>query len=122
MVRKVPKPWGYEIIWAETEHYIGKVLHVEAGESLSLQYHHEKDETLYVSTGRVRIEFGEGPDSLSELELGPGDAFRVPPGLVHRMRAIETSDVLEVSTAHGDDLVRLEDRYGRVRPDEEVER
>jgi mannose-6-phosphate isomerase-like protein (cupin superfamily) len=110
----VNKPWGHELIWALTEHYAGKILHVRAGEALSLQYHQVKDETIMVLTGRLLFEFfAEGEES-SRQELAPGEAFHVPPGLRHRMTAIEDTDVLEVSTPELGDVVRLEDRYGRI--------
>jgi mannose-6-phosphate isomerase len=110
----VNKPWGHELIWALTEHYAGKILHVRAGEALSLQYHQVKDETIMVLTGRLLFEFfAEGEEPRSH-ELAPGEAFHVPPGLRHRMTAIEDTDVLEVSTPELGDVVRLEDRYGRI--------
>jgi mannose-6-phosphate isomerase-like protein (cupin superfamily) len=111
----VDKPWGHEVIWADTELYVGKILHVNAGEALSLQYHREKDETLYVLSGYVRMEVGPSSEELEAVELRAGDAMRLRPGTVHRMEALEESDVLEVSTPHLDDLVRLDDRYGRIR-------
>lgn len=110
----VDKPWGHELIWAKTDRYVGKILHVRAGEALSLQYHCVKDETIMVLTGRLRFEFfaeGEEPQS---RELGPREPFHIWPGLRHRMLAIEDTDVLEVSTPELDDVVRLEDRYGRA--------
>ncbi len=110
----VDKPWGYELIWAKTDRYVGKILHVNRGESLSLQYHRVKDETLMVLTGRVRLEFFAEGEVPRERELGPGEPFHVAPGLRHRMTAIESADVLEVSTPELDDVIRLEDRYGRV--------
>ena len=112
-VRRVDKPWGYELIWAETELYVGKLLHVNEGESLSLQLHNVKDETMYVLGGRVRMTMGPSVDRLEATELCPGQAVRLPPGTVHRVEAIEDTDLLEASTPHLDDLVRLEDRYGR---------
>ncbi len=111
--RRIEKPWGYELIWADTELYAGKVLHVEAGEALSMQYHRVKTETLYLLAGRIRLEVGPSPDQLQDLEVLAGEGFHLPPGTVHRMVALEASDLLEVSTPHLDDLVRLEDRYGR---------
>ena len=111
-MRRVEKPWGYELIWADTEHYVGKILHVDEGEQLSLQYHEVKDETLYLSTGLLELELGKGDDLVAQV-MKPGDAQHISPGTVHRMRAIETSDVFEVSTPHLDDVVRMEDRYGR---------
>ena len=110
----VNKPWGHELIWALTARYAGKILHVRAGEALSLQYHQVKDETIMVLTGRLLFEFfveGEEPRS---LELVPGEPFHVAPGLRHRMTAIEDTDVLEVSTPEISDVVRLDDRYGRT--------
>ena len=111
----VDKPWGHEVIWADTELYVGKILHVNAGEALSLQYHREKDETLYVLSGYVRLEAGPSPGDLEAVELRAGDAMRLRPGTVHRMEALEDSDVLEASTPHLEDLVRLDDRYGRIK-------
>jgi mannose-6-phosphate isomerase len=113
--RKVDKPWGYELIWAETETYVGKVLFVKAGCSLSLQYHHEKDETWYIESGRAAIELARsGEQERSREEVGPGAAYHLEPGTVHRITAIEDTTVLEVSTPHLDDIVRLEVLYGRA--------
>jgi len=110
----VNKPWGHELIWALTERYAGKILHVRAGEALSLQYHQAKDETIMVLTGRLLFEFfAEGEEPRSQ-KLAPGETFHIPPGLRHRMTAIEDTDVLEVSTPELGDVVRLEDRYGRI--------
>lgn len=114
MSRTVDKPWGYELIWAQTDRYVGKILHIKQGESLSLQYHERKDETIMVLTGAVELEhFREGEEPERTL-LGPRQPFRITPGLRHRMVAVEDSDVAEVSTTELDDVVRLEDRYGRV--------
>jgi mannose-6-phosphate isomerase len=111
----VDKPWGFELIWAKTDRYVGKILHVRAGEALSLQYHCVKDETIMVLTGRMRLEyFAEGAEPIVR-ELGPREPFHVVPGLRHRMIAIEDVDVVEVSTPELEDVVRLEDRYGRAR-------
>ncbi len=113
--RRVEKPWGYELIWAIAEAYVGKVLFVAAGQSLSLQYHVQKDESWFVQSGRAKLELGaEGDDQLVESEIGPGDAFRYRPGTVHRVTAIEDTTILEVSTPHLEDVVRLEDAYGRA--------
>ena len=112
-MRRVDKPWGHELIWADTDLYVGKVLHVKAGEALSLQYHRQKDETVYVLSGRVRFQIGPSADELEDQVLGAGEAVRLRPLTVHRMVAIEESDLLEASTPHLQDLVRLEDRYGR---------
>jgi mannose-6-phosphate isomerase len=111
--RHVPKPWGWELVWAETEQYVGKLLFVRAGESLSLQYHEVKDESWLVREGRARLDLGEVGGELEALEIGPGDAFRYRPHTVHRVTAIEDTLVIEVSTPHLDDVVRLEDSYGR---------
>jgi len=112
--RRVEKPWGYELIWAETDRYVGKILHVNAGESLSLQYHEVKDETIHLLTGEMRFEVGESVESLAAVHLLAGESFHVVPRTVHRMIAVTDCDILEASTAHLDDVVRLEDRYGRV--------
>jgi mannose-6-phosphate isomerase-like protein (cupin superfamily) len=113
--RRVEKPWGWELVWAETEAYVGKLLFVRAGEALSLQYHEVKDESWLVREGRARLELGDahGGD-LEELEIGPGDALRYRPGTVHRLTALEDTLIVEVSTPQLDDVVRLEDRYGRT--------
>ena len=115
-VRRVEKPWGYEIHWAHTDRYVGKILHINAGHALSLQYHVKKDETVYVERGRLRYEI-ERDGVMTTLDLGPGDSLHVTPGTIHRMTAIEDTDVLEASTPELDDVVRLEDRYGRVSTD-----
>ena len=113
-VRKVEKPWGYELIWAHTDTYVGKVLFVKAGHALSLQFHREKDEAWLVQSGRAKLELGEVGDSvLNEEVIGPGSAFHYVPGTVHRVTALEDTTILEVSTSHLDDVVRLEDAYGR---------
>ncbi|NOT25330.1 MAG: cupin domain-containing protein [Acidobacteria bacterium] len=112
-VDRVNKPWGYELHWAKTDRYVGKVLHVTAGHALSLQYHNIKDETIYLYSGRMLFEI-ERDGVLTRQEMQPGDAVHVTPKTVHRMTAIEDCDILEVSTPELDDVVRLEDRYGRV--------
>ena len=109
--RKVEKPWGYELIWAESERYVGKVLFVKAGESLSLQFHRVKDESWLVQAGRARLELGSaGEAMLKEEVIGPGATFRFRPGTVHRVTALEDTTIVEVSTTELDDVVRLEDR------------
>jgi quercetin dioxygenase-like cupin family protein len=112
-VNRVEKPWGYELHWAKTDRYVGKVLHVMAGHALSLQYHNVKDETIYLYSGRMLFEI-ERDGVLTRQEMRPGDTVHVVPKTVHRMTAIEDCDILEVSTLELDDVVRLEDRYGRV--------
>ncbi|MGI9089472.1 MAG: cupin domain-containing protein [Gemmatimonadaceae bacterium] len=111
-VRVVPKPWGHEVIWAHTPLYVGKVLHIKAGQALSVQYHEQKDETIHLLRGEMIYRVGEG-DSLVEVLLNAGDSFRNEPGTVHQMEAVTDCDVLEASTPHLDDVVRLSDRYGR---------
>ena len=113
-VRKVEKPWGHELIWALTGVYCGKVLFVRAGHSLSLQFHREKDESWLVQSGRAKLELGQaGETVLKEEIVVAGAAFHYAPGTVHRVTAIEDTTILEVSTPHLDDVVRLEDAYGR---------
>lgn len=113
-VRKVEKPWGHELIWAVTDRYCGKVLFIRAGSSLSLQFHREKEESWLVHAGRAKLELGEmGQKALTEEVIVPGDAFHYTPGTVHRVTALEDTTILEVSTPHLDDVVRLEDAYGR---------
>jgi mannose-6-phosphate isomerase-like protein (cupin superfamily) len=109
--KRVEKPWGYELIWAHSEHYCGKLLFIRRGEQLSLQFHERKDETVYVHAGRIEIELGK--DAEPEI-VEAGAAFRIRPGTVHRWRALEDALVLEASTPEVDDVVRLEDRYGRA--------
>jgi mannose-6-phosphate isomerase len=114
-VRKVEKPWGYELIWAVTDTYVGKVLFVKAGQSLSLQFHREKEESWLVQSGRAKLELGEvGQGVLMQEVIAGGSAFHYVPGTVHRVTAIEDTTILEVSTPHLDDVVRLEDAYGRA--------
>jgi len=112
--RRVPKPWGYELIWAHTERYVGKILHIESSHQLSYQYHQQKDETIHVLSGELELEVATAEGPRQTVRLQAGETFHIPPGLRHRMTAIETCDVLEVSTPELDDVVRLEDRYGRA--------
>jgi mannose-6-phosphate isomerase len=110
----VDKPWGHEFIFANVPGgFTGKELHVRAGQSLSLQYHERKEEVLAVRSGRIQLEIGESVEQLDRIELTPGESVRIPPGLVHRTTALEDSVVLEASTYHPDDVVRLDDMYGR---------
>ena len=112
--RRVEKPWGWELIWAVADDYVGKVLFVKAGESLSLQFHREKDESWYVQSGRAQLELGDAGQAILNSEvIATGACFRYRPGTVHRVTALEDTTILEVSTPHLDDVVRLEDRYGR---------
>ncbi|HEX2045940.1 MAG TPA: cupin domain-containing protein [Gaiellaceae bacterium] len=113
-VERVEKPWGYEIVYALTERYCGKVLFIRKGEQLSLQFHRRKDEVIYVHEGRIQLEVGEPGRTPDTEVVGPGRSFRFTPGTVHRWRALEDTLVLEVSTPDLDDVVRLEDRYGRA--------
>lgn len=111
----VKKPWGYEIIWAHTERYVGKVLHINKGESLSYQFHRVKDETIRLLAGVLEMDI-EMNGKQDKLRLAPGECLHIVPGMKHRMIAVEDCDVLEVSTPELDDVVRLEDRYGRADP------
>ena len=113
---RVDKPWGHEIWWARTERYVGKLLHVKQGQSLSLQYHNVKDETIRILSGRLLFETKpkDAPGEMRRIEMKPGDTFHIAPLTLHRMTALEDTDVLEVSTPELDDVVRLEDRYGRA--------
>jgi len=113
-VTRVEKPWGYELHWAKTERYVGKLIHVNAGHALSLQYHNQKDETIYLHSGKLLFEIQEGEGKeLIKREMLPGERVHVTPKTIHRMTAIEDSDIFEVSTPELHDVDRLEDRYGR---------
>lgn len=113
-VRRVSKPWGHEIIWAHTERYVGKILHITAGQALSVQYHERKDETVYLLSGELKYWVQlEGESELRDMRLREGDAFRITPGTIHYMEAVTDCDVLEASTPELDDVVRIKDRYGR---------
>ena len=112
---KVNKPWGYELIWAHTDRYVGKILHIRQGESLSYQFHRVKDETIRLLTGVLELDL-ETNGVRQKVRLAPGESLHIVPGMKHRMSAVEDCDVLEVSTPELDDVVRLEDRYGRVDP------
>ncbi len=112
---RVDKPWGHELIWALTDDYCGKLLFIKAGESMSLQFHREKDESWLIHSGRAQLEMAEPGQKLPALEVvGAGAAFRIRPGTVHRVKALEDTTILEVSTSQVDDVVRLEDKYGRT--------
>ena len=110
---RVDKPWGHEIIWASTDHYVGKILHIEPGHVLSLQYHNQKDETIYVLRGEIVLRLQQG-ETLIERPMREGEAFHIEPKMIHQFQAVVSSDLLEASTPHLDDVVRLKDRYGRV--------
>ena len=122
-VKIVPKPWGHEVIWAHTDLYVGKILHIKAGHSLSVQYHVQKDETIHLLSGEMIYRVGkgggagrgegDGKDELVAVSLRAGESFRNTPGVIHQMEAVTDCDVLEASTPHLDDVVRLTDRYGR---------
>ena len=117
-ITKVEKPWGYELHWAKTDRYVGKLIHVNAGHALSLQYHNQKDETIFLWAGQMLFEIAEGHEGtaggpLTKREMKPGEAVHVTPKTVHRMTAITDCDIFEVSTPELQDVVRLEDRYGR---------
>lgn len=110
---KTEKPWGYELLWAKTNDYVGKVLFVRQGEALSLQFHKEKEETLFIESGNCWIETGAQENQLVRTQFHPGDIFHIPPGRLHRITAITDCRIFEVSTPQLNDVVRLEDRYGR---------
>ncbi len=111
--QRVDKPWGHELIWAHTDRYVGKILVIEAGARLSLQRHLVKDESILVRSGRLRLTLEDAAGELTVVELGAGEHRHVPTGRIHRYEAIERTELLEVSTPELDDVVRLEDDYGR---------
>lgn len=113
-VQRVEKPWGYELIWARTGDYVGKVLHINQGHRLSLQYHKVKEETFFLASGKMTLVFENDQGELEEIQMSPGDAHHIPVGRRHRMIAVEDCDVFEVSTPELDDVVRIEDGYGRA--------
>jgi mannose-6-phosphate isomerase len=113
VARQVDKPWGHELIWAVTDRYVGKVLVIEAGRRLSLQRHEIKDESIYVTSGRLRLSLEDDDGVVRVEELGPGEHRHVPTGRIHRYEAIERTELMEVSTPELDDVVRLEDDFGR---------
>ena len=114
-VRRVPKPWGHETIWAHTDRYVGKVLHIKAGQALSVQYHERKDETIHLLAGEMIYRVGTKPgEPLREVRLRAGESYRNAAGHIHQMEAVTDCDVLEASTPDLDDVVRLSDRYGRA--------
>lgn len=113
-VEKVDKPWGHELVFAHTDRYCGKLLYIRKGEQLSLQFHREKDEVVYLHEGRIELEIGDPGGPLDVEVVTPGRAFHLTPGVVHRWLALEDSVVLEASTSELEDVVRLEDRYGRT--------
>jgi len=110
---RVDKPWGYEIIWAKADRYVGKILHIEPGHVLSLQYHNKKDESIYVLTGEIILRMQQG-ETLIERPVREGEAFHIPPKQIHQFEAVVVTDLLEASTPELDNVVRLQDRYGRV--------
>jgi oxalate decarboxylase/phosphoglucose isomerase-like protein (cupin superfamily) len=111
---RVEKPWGYELRWAVTDRYLGKVIHINKGEALSLQYHRLKDEFQYLIKGSVEMELGDSDGQLAKHRMQAGDTLHITPGMRHRLTALEDTDIFEVSTPEIDDVVRLEDRYGRA--------
>ena len=113
-VTRLPKPWGEELLFARTASYAGKILRIRAGEALSLQYHERKDETIYLYQGRLRLLLPDESDPRAQKMLAEGEAVHLPPGTRHRLEALTDCVVFEVSTPELDDVVRLEDRYGRT--------
>ena len=112
-VTHVPKPWGWEKIWANTDRYVGKILHINAGHALSVQYHVRKDETVYLLAGQLKYWVRDENGEMRDMNLTVGEAFRITPGTVHYMEAVSDCDILETSTPDLEDVVRLKDRYGR---------
>jgi mannose-6-phosphate isomerase-like protein (cupin superfamily) len=112
-VSNVPKPWGHETIWAHSDRYVGKILHINAGQELSVQYHKKKDETVYLLSGQLSYRVQSDSGVLQDVQLKLGESFRITPGTIHQMVALTDCDVLEVSTSELDDVVRLSDKYGR---------
>ncbi len=110
----VSKPWGHEVIFAVTKDYVGKVLVIKAGHQLSLQFHKVKEETIYLQTGEMKFQLEDTHGVMQDHRLLPGQSFHIPPNRKHRMIAVKDCEVFEVSTPHLDDVVRLEDSYGRT--------
>jgi mannose-6-phosphate isomerase len=113
VTRRVEKPWGHELVWAETERYAGKILVIETGRRLSLQYHERKLESIRVLSGRLRLHLEDAAGEMQILELGPGECRLVPVGRRHRFEAIERVELFEVSSPELDDVVRVSDDFGR---------
>ncbi len=113
-IEHVQKPWGYELIWAKTKDYVGKVLHIRQGQQLSLQYHRQKEETIFLQSGKLQLLIEDESGSMETVPLLAGDAHHIPVGKKHRMIALEDCTIFEVSTPQLDDIVRLEDSYGRA--------
>lgn len=111
--RRVEKPWGHELIWAHTDRYVGKVIVIEAGRRLSLQRHIVKDESIFVMAGRLRLTLEDETGTIGVVELGAGDHHHVPTGRIHRFEAVERTELIEISTPELDDVIRLEDDFGR---------
>lgn len=115
-MKRIDKPWGYELIFAETEFYIGKILYIQKGKRLSLQFHKQKDETIFLNKGKMILEVSSiiNPEVLDSKILNEGGAHRIIPGTIHRFHALENCEIFEVSTKEIDDIVRLKDDYGRL--------
>lgn len=112
--RTVEKPWGHEEIFAVTRDYVGKILFIKAGHQLSLQFHKVKEESIYLQSGEMDFLLEDSAGQMVVHKLLPGMSFHIPPQRKHRMTAVQDCTVFEVSTPHLDDVVRLDDRYGRV--------
>ena len=111
---RVEKPWGYELIWAHTDRYVGKLIAIHAGKRLSLQYHQKKDEAIYVVQGRLRLHLADADGKIEIHEMGPGESWRICVGRTHRFEAVNDVQLIEVSTPELEDVVRIEDDFGRV--------
>jgi len=114
--QKTEKPWGFELLFAHTPEYAGKVIFVRKGHRLSLQYHENKDESMYIYQGKVQIEIEGADGRMTSYIAQPGYCIRIPPFTKHRLEAIEDTTFLEVSTPELGDVVRVEDDYGRAKP------
>ena len=113
-ITRLEKPWGYELIFAKTPFYVGKILHITKDQKLSLQYHNIKTETIFLNSGKMLLQVEDNNKTLKDIILNTGDSYHIPPLTTHRMIALETCDVFEVSTPHLDDIVRIQDLYGRI--------
>jgi len=114
-IKKVEKPWGYELWWAMTDKYVAKILHINKGESMSYQYHEVKDENIYLYSGKMLLEIEKPGGDREEITMTPGHSIRITPYTKHRMTAVTDCDVLETSTPEVEDVIRLEDKYGRAK-------
>ena len=113
--RKTEKPWGFELLWAHTPKYVGKLIFISKGHQLSLQYHKVKDESMYIYQGKAQIEIEDSNGQLVSIMAKPGFSIRISPHTKHRLAAVEDTTLFEVSTSELEDIERLEDDYGRTK-------